>query len=352
MVRHENRTGWKKMNRRTLVAVTGASLVAATGATIPLRFAHAQSPLVIHLGWAITPAQLPPIIFANPAILKHYGKTYTVELNYFKGSAPQITALAANELQIAALAFSSFALAIQNAHMTDLRAIGDLYQDGVPGYYSSQYVVRADSPIHTVADLKGKIIASNGLGGAIDMAMRKQLRDAKLEDKRDYSVIEVQFPNMPAMLESGKVDLAGMVAPFSLDQIGSGKARPLFTIKDAMGVTQTTLLAARAPFIEKNRPALVDFFEDLQIGTRWLLDPANRDPALALVSKVTKQPPADFAKWLFTKDDYYRDPLIRPNLDALQNNIHVQKDLGFLKSDVDVPKFADLSLAEEAAKRP
>ena len=331
------------MNRRTLLAATGASFLP--------RLARAQSPLVIHLGWAITPAQLPPIVFANPGILKHYGKTYTVELSYFKGSAPQITALAANELQIAALAFSSFALAIQNARMTDLRAIGDLYQDGVPGYYSSQYVVRADSPIHTVADLKGKTIASNGLGGAIDMAMRKQLRDAKLEDKRDYSVIEVQFPNMPAMLDSGKVDLAGMVAPFSLEQIASGKARPLFTIKDAMGVTQTTLMAARAPFIEKNRPALIDFFEDMQIGVKWLLDPNNRDPALSLVSKVTKQPASDFEKWLFTKEDYYRDPQIRPNLEALQNNIKVQKDLGFLKSEVEVPRYADLSLTEEAAKR-
>lgn len=329
------------MNRRTLLA---ASLAAPF-------VARAEAPVKIRIGWAITPAQLPPLIFANPQSLKNHGKSYTVELIYFRGSSPQITALAAGELDVAALAFSSFALAIQNARMNDLRAIADLYQDGVEGYYSSQYVVRADSPIHAVEDLKGKRIATNGIGGAVDMAMRKRLRDAHLEDKRDYTVIEVQFPAMPAMLDESKVDLAGMVAPYSLEQIKAGKARSLFSIADSMGVTQTTLLAARAPFIAKNRPAMVDFLQDLQIGTKWLLDPANRDPALKLAASVTKSPVESFSAWLFTHDDYFRDPNVRPNLKALADNIRVQKDLGFLKSDIDVPAHADLSLADEAGAR-
>lgn len=313
--------------------------------------AQAQEPLKIRFGWAITPAQLLPVIFENKAVLKHYGKSYTVQPVYFRGSTPQITALAAGELDIAALAFSSFGLAIQNARMQDLRVIGDLYQDGVEGYYTSEYLVRADSDVKDIKDLKGKVLASNGLGGAVDMAMRKALRDHGLEEKRDYTIIEVQFPNMPAMLQEKKIDLAGMVAPFSLAAKREGGARALFTIKSSMGVAQTTLLAARRPFIEKNRAALVDFFEDVQRGTRWFLDPANRAEALDIVARVTKQPVSAFADWVFTKDDYYHDPDARPNLQALQNNLKVQKDLGFLNIDIDVAKYADLSLVDEAAKR-
>jgi sulfonate transport system substrate-binding protein len=309
-------------------------------------------PLNIRVGWAVVPAQLTAILFDKPAILKHLGKSYTYEPVRFRGSAPQITALASGDLDLAALAFSSFGLAIQNARMTDLRAVADLYQDGIGDFYSSQYVVRADGGIKTVEDLKGKVLATNGIGGAIDMALRKMLRDHGLEDKRDYSIVEVQFPNMIATLEEKKVDLAGLVTPFSIEAQKKGLTRTLFTIKDAMGETQTTLLAARAPFIEKNRAALVDFFEDLQIATRWYLDPGNHDEAVEIAAKFTHEPKAAFADWLFTKDDYFHDPDGRPNLAALQSNLKVQKELGFLKIDIDVAKYADLTLIDEAATRP
>ena len=324
-----------------------AVVVLALAAALPAR----AEPLRIRIGWAVVPAQLTAILFEKKDIPKHYGTSYTCEPIRFRGSAPQITALAAGELDIAAFAFSTFGLAIQNARMEDIRVIGDLYQDGVPGYYTSQYVVRADGPIRTIADLKGKVLASNGIGGAIDMAMRKMLKDHGLEEKRDYSIVEIQFANMIATLEERKVDLAGLVTPFSIQAERTGLTRTLFTIKDAMGETQTTLMAARKPFIEKNRAALVDFFEDVQRATRWYLDPGNHDEAVDIVAKFTKQPKAELADWVFTKDDYYRDPDVRPNLRALQSNLRDQKALDLLKIDIDVTRYADLSLVDEAARR-
>ncbi len=314
--------------------------------------AEAQGPLKLRVGWAVVPGQLTSIIFAKPEILKHYGKSYTVELIHFRGSTPQITALAAGELDIAALAFSSFGLAIQNAHMNDLRLIGDLYQDGIDGYYANEYLVRTDSPIHKVEDLKGKVLATNGLGGAVDMALRKILRDHGLEENRDYQIVEIQFPNMAAALEEKKVDLAGMVMPFALIAKKTGKVRTLFTMKDAMGAAQTTLMAARQGFIAQHRAVLVDFFEDWQRAMRWYYDPKNRAEAIRILSNFTKQPPAAYEDWLFTKEDYYRNPDVIPNVKALQNNLNVQKELGLLNISIDVNKYADLSLVEDAAKRP
>lgn len=313
--------------------------------------ARAAEPLKLRVGWAVVPGQLTAIIFAKPEILKHYGKSYTVELIHFRGSTPQITALAAGELDIAALAFSSFGLAIQNAGMSDLRLIGDLYQDGIDGYYANEYLVRTDSTIHKVEDLKGKVLATNGLGGAVDMALRKTLRDHGLDDKRDCQIVEIQFPNMMAALREKRVDLAGMVMPFALMAKKTGEVRTLFTMKDAMGEAQTTLMAARQGFIAEHRAVLIDFFEDWQRAMRWYYDPKNRTEAIRILSSFTKEPPSAYEDWVFTKQDYYRDPNVVPNLKALQSNLNVQKELGLLGISIDVNKYADLSLVEDAAKR-
>jgi len=235
--------------------------------------------------------------------------------------------------------------------MEDIKAVSDLYQDAIPGYYSNQMMVAPDGGIKTVDDLKGKVIATNAIGGAVDIAAQVYLHHHGLEPKRDYQIIEIEFPNMVAALDQKKVAMIEIGTPFSVVAARDGKARSLFDVGQAMGPTQLTLWAARAPFIAAHRAALVDFFEDVQTMLRWFLDPTNRAEGIRIVANFTKEPETDFADWLFTKNDYYRDPDARPNLTALQSNIKTQKEVGLLNVDIDVAKYADLSLIEEAAKR-
>jgi len=60
---------------------------------------------------------------------RRWGKSYRYEPLRFQGSTPQIQALAAGELEIAAFGPSALALAVLNAHL-DLRIIADVMQDG------------------------------------------------------------------------------------------------------------------------------------------------------------------------------------------------------------------------------
>jgi NitT/TauT family transport system substrate-binding protein len=235
--------------------------------------------------------------------------------------------------------------------MDDLKVIGDDFQDGVGDHYSNEYFVLRDSPINKVEDLKGKVIATNAAGSAVDIAMRAMLRQHGLEDKRDYTMVEATFPTMGAMLTGKKAALIPGVIPFSLNPELRNATRTLFTQKEAIGSTQMIVFTARKSFIDKNRASMVDMMEDMIRIVRWYLDPANHKEAVAIAARLTKQPPERFDPWLFTAKDYYRDPDLKPNLTSLQANIATQKQLGFIKSEIDVKKYADLSIIEEAKKR-
>jgi NitT/TauT family transport system substrate-binding protein len=218
------------------------------------------------------------------------------------------------------------------------------------GYFSENYVVRADGPIQKVEDVKGKRVATNAIGSASDAAMRTMLHRHGVKDS-DFTTVEANFANMPAMLEGGKVDLIGVLPQFADGIIGNPKYKVLFTAHDAVGPTQAVVWGIRANVIAANRPALVDFFEDHLRARRWLLDPANRKEALAITAAVTKLPEEKLA-FAFTKEDFYRSPDARPDLASVQKEIDEALKLGVLPQPVQVsPKYVDLSLIEEAKKR-
>ena len=250
----------KSIDRRqfNLGGIAAGAAFATGGAA---RVAQA-APVKIRVGWVVVPASLAPLVLEKKDILKHFGQSYVAEATRFEGTPPVITALAAGELDIGPLAFSSFGLAIQNAHMDDLRVIRDEIQDGVAGHGTNEFMVLNDGPVKTVADLKGKVLATNVIGSAVDIAMRAVLRRSGLEANRDYTIVEAPFPAMRAMLAEKKADLISAVPPFSLDPDLNAIAHSLFTQKDAFGITQLTMWTARTPFIQQNRAALVDFLED------------------------------------------------------------------------------------------
>lgn len=91
----------------------------------------------LRIGWMVAGADLATLMFAKPGLAVHAGKSYVPELIHFQGTPTELTALATGDLDIAALAYSTFALGIVNAGMQDLRIIADEFQDGVAGYHTN-----------------------------------------------------------------------------------------------------------------------------------------------------------------------------------------------------------------------
>ena len=307
-------------------------------------------PLKIRGAWVAPLANLASVWLQKKDLAVHFGQSYVFEPVRYAGTPPMITAIANNELEIGNLAFSTLPIAIENAGLDDIRVISDDFQDGVEGYVSNDYQVLTEGPIKKVEDLKGKVVAINAAGAGVDIAMRAMLRKHGLEPNRDYTIIEAPFPGMKSMLMEKKTDLIAAVLPFMLDPELRKNARSLFDMKAAIGRSQFVMWSARKPFIDAHRAAMVDFLEDSLRILQWYLDPKNHDAAAVIASQLTKQPPERFG-WIFNKNDYYRDPNLMPDLDALQKNVDMTHELGFARGSVDVKAHSDLSLIQEAANR-
>jgi sulfonate transport system substrate-binding protein len=250
--------------------------------------AWGADPLKIKFGFQTPPDKILPMLAHRTDITPHAGIAYEVVPLRFMASTEEVTALATGDLDIANLAYSSLAIAIENARMHDIRMVAESFRDGVPGYFSDEFRVRSDSEIQRIDDLKGKVLTGGGIGTATDMGLRYLLRRHGLEDKKDYTSVEVSIPNFAPMLLEGKVDLAPIVASYAQDANLNAHTRTLFTQRDAFGVTQLSIFAARKGWLDRNASVLADFFEDLVRSSRWLLDPASREDAIHLVAAYTK----------------------------------------------------------------
>ncbi len=331
-----------------IAALTALAALALAAAANPAS----ADPWNIRVGWVAAPDHMQPIIDElhkrHPELFHHFGQSYVAAGVHFQGTTPQIQALAINEIEIASFGPEALALAVDNAHL-DMRMIADVFQDGVPGYGTVTYVVRKDSPIKTIEELKGKTVATNAFGSFGDSAMRINLREHGISD-RDITSVEAPFPAMPAMLDEGKVDLINLL-PIYRYMLNEGKYRVLFTGADGEGHIQAVLWAMRAEQIAAHRAALVDFLEDHIRAVQWLLNPAHHEEMVGMVSEVTKLKP-ELIGFTYTNVSPYHAPDGKPDVAATQHALDMETKYGLIHQTLTVaPNYVDLGPVEDAAKR-
>lgn len=337
---------------RGRIARAATKLAALAVFVAAFAVAAQADPLKIRIAWIVAPAELTPYMFMKPGIAVHNGVSYVLEPVHFQGTSLEINAVEAGELDIAPFGSSSFALAVENAGMDDLRILADEVQDGVPGWSGPEFQVMKDSPIKSVDDLRGKVLATNAFGGETDMAIRHMLQQRNMLPNRDFTEIQAEFGNMYALAAEHKADLVVGVHPFQDLPDFANNTRTLFTTGEALGRFEVSFWTARTATIAAHRAVLIDLIEDYVRAIRWYNDPAHRDEALQIVADYTKRPVAAYDKWLFLQGKgYYKGPDGVPDIDAVSANVHLQHELGLVKGDLDAKNYADLSLIKAAIAR-
>jgi ABC-type nitrate/sulfonate/bicarbonate transport system substrate-binding protein len=86
---------------------------------------------------------------------------------------------------------------------------------------STHLIVRKDSAITSIQDLKGKVIATPTLGAIIHVSVLDNLKKNGI-DPASIRAVEVPFPNMADQLKAGNVDAVESLEPFAGQLLAAG----------------------------------------------------------------------------------------------------------------------------------
>jgi sulfonate transport system substrate-binding protein len=324
-------------SRRSVLALAPAVLL--PGVLFGPGPARAQEVTKIRIGTHISiSAHL--FMQKKPEILKNFGKSYDVEWVRFAGSGDAMPALVAGKLDACLATPFPMANAIALSHVP-VTIVHQLLSFGFDGHYDDYTVVRADSGINKVADLKGKVFGVNAIGGTVEQGLRIIAKKNGLDPERDLTVVEGRPPFLATMVRDNKIQAATLFQPFYEEAAAKGDLKILYRASDIYGgPTDYVFMTFEDKFLKAHPKAVRDYIEDYLIAVNWSLD--NRAEAVRIFAEQWKLPPAVVDSYLLTKKDYLvrRDgnvsaKSIQPIVDALAAN-------GFI-APLDVGKYLDLS---------
>ena len=296
----------------------------------------AADPPTLRVGYGSAAEEQLYLLLAKPDIGKNYGKAYKLEGLRFQSSTQRSQAFEANAIDLA----SSGAVGVLFAAAEGVtgKVIASLARESPRGFATSYYV-KADSPIKTVPDAKGKIVGINGFATDGQLWLKTALERHNLSDS-DVTIIPVPFPAMAEALNAGKVDVGEFPQPFADMLEKDMRVRKLFDSQYGMPFEQELiLLLGKDAFLKQNGAAIRGLLEDLQASTRFYLEKPREARQMILDAKAVRLSPDIY----LNMKDYYRDPTLRPDAAALERVQEVMIKTGFTKKRADIPALVDLS---------
>jgi ABC-type nitrate/sulfonate/bicarbonate transport system substrate-binding protein len=316
------------------MAAFGVALAALAAGCGNGAATQAGGPVTIRMGWGVPAEEIKYLMMKRPEIAPHLGKAYKLQWQQFSGTALGVQGLAAGTLDCATVGGLSVANGIDQG--ADIVILGEFIEEREP-YFSTPWLVRKDSGIDTIADLRGKRVATNAVGGSTDYLQDFHIeRTAGLKPGQDYEKVEVPFGQMVETLLSGRVDVGLFPQPFYAAINATGKVKPLFHLGDEIEPFVQLLNGCRRDFVDDHEAAIRAFQADWAHVAEWMADPANREDVVAASAAATKIPAKVLDRFLLTKQDYYRPERGALNVAGLQREWDFFRRRGGIEQDLDV----------------
>jgi ABC-type nitrate/sulfonate/bicarbonate transport system substrate-binding protein len=293
-----------------------------------------DEPVKIRMGWGIPGEEIKYVMMEHPEVARNLGTWYDVEWQQFSGTALGVQGLAAGTLDCATVGGLSVANGIDQG--ADIVITGEFLEERKP-YFTTAWVVRKDSGIDSLADLRGKTVATNAVGGSTDYLQDFYIEEqAGLRPGRDYEKVEVPFAQMQETLLAGRVDMGLFPQPFFGAVDATGEVKPMFRLTDQIEPFVQLLNGCRRDFVEEHREMMSRFQEDWVRVSRWIADPANRDEVVEATAAATEIPADVLDRFLLTKQDYFRPPNGSVSIEPLQEEWDFFRDRGGIEGDLQV----------------
>lgn len=293
---------------------------------------------------------------AVPQAMKYWSQDgLDVQVVPVANAPAQMQLLSAGKADIVLAGTSSFyAMAKQ---MPDLRIVwlqsGNIWHIVVP----------EDSPIKSIADLKGKTIGVKSLGASPDLFSRAAVGAAGLDANTDVKWLPVgEGAQTAAAFKSGDIDAYGTYdGPSGV--VGNLLGQPMRDLSSAMDDTKGTGgVATTATFLKKHPDAVEKFLRGYDKGVIFCA--ANPEAALKVQwAAHPDQKPHDasateaLSQYLPIVKSRFEANIV-PGEDGVIGDVSrsdVEKSVDFLlkygviKDDVDLDKILDLSLVKKAS---
>jgi ABC-type nitrate/sulfonate/bicarbonate transport system substrate-binding protein len=296
-----------------------------------------EQPVKIRMGWGIPAEEIKYVLMRNPRLAEHLGTWYEMEWREFAGTALGVQGLAAETLDCATVGGLSVANGIEQG--ADVVILGEFIEERTP-YFSTPWMVKNDSGIDSLADLRGKTVATNAVAGSSDYVQDFWIeKEAGLVDGEDYEKVEVPFGSMQETLLSGRVDMGLFPQPFYGAVNATGEVKEIFRLTDVINPFVQLLNACRRSFVEDNREAIEKFQEDWASVANYVLDPKNREAVIEASAAATKIPAEVLEPFLLTRRDFYRPENGAVNVEALQREWDFFREQGAFKQELEVRDY-------------
>lgn len=195
-------------------------------------------------------------------------------------------------------------------------------------------MVRPDSGIKSISELKGKRVAAPSLGGNIHLSFLHLLEQNGVR-ANSIQAVQVPSPNIPDQLTAKQVDAAEILQPFANEMLAKGMVslgNPFRSIGDS--VTQTFWIADRS-WAESHRDTIARWVKSLQQASDFIK--SNKERTLAIMEKYTRQPAATLTNTPLPDYSFSND------VAQLRTWIDIMRQVGDFKPKVDDPRKLVLS---------